>query len=1078
MNKRALMMTAAAVALLSGNAHADTDVTTATTTALSTSTAGNITIEANGSITIKAASPVVTINSSKTLLNKGTISNKDTTSAVGVKIDLSSASLTGSLENDDVIDLTGTGTNKIGVLLVGANAFNGNLLFVANSKVTVTGDNSVGLEIASTSILNGNLTINGNITALSATTTAATNPTAIRIDGTVNGNISVGGAVGAVGSNAQAFIMTGNLLGSFTNKGSINASGTTTPSSTATNPEAGIGLGIGGNVTAGILNSGPTSPGDTTARGLISTSGQAQTILISPGVGGITPLSGITIGLYADATLGTQYSFINRGTISASPLSPNLNAEAFKVVGSSNTINVTFSGGLFNSGSFDAVTSNDATFTGSNLAAAVWIGNYATVPKIVNDKTESNQGVIAATVSGPKGGAAYAIRFDPLANQSINTSITNSGIISAVAATSDTTIGTLAAYGILDQSGTINFINNTGTISAQATKLDGNSQIAVAADLSANTTGVTFLNGTGSTVVGDVDFGSGNDTFTIIGAAGSGNTSQMVGDLNFGGGAGTEQLTIGNYATVTGALNELLGSSLNVEVMAQGTLNLTNGINGASGNNFNVNSNIFTVHSGGTLGIALSQAFDNSPFAIIDASSSATLETNSTMKLTFGSFLTVTGNTAEFILIDTPLNQLSVDLAQLRSQVCTSTTAGGDIPFFFKDGASCLNTVVNASTNHSELVLSLIPKTRDELGLVPGTFGYQLFPYVNKALALDDELGAGIINGINSTDDAKAAYAAFAPDVTGSSRAIAIALTDQATGPVAARQRALRMYAAQQGSVTMWGQEFVQRLNESGNAAGGQFRNTGFGFALGLDGGDPFDGRYGGAFTFYSGDTSEQAPRDSKTTSEWYMLTGYSDWRGKGLFFDSQVSFGYGALTGTRRLNIGGVSRVASDSRKSLLLAGGFTTGVVFAGGGTVFTPQFSVDGLTMREDGYTEVGGGKGFDLSVQPYYAQSLRGYLGASLRQDLNFGDFYLQPEARVGYRYDFLNDPARIKASFPSVVPISQFTLTGPDPGKGNLVAGGSISTTTGAWSIGLNYDFLRAQDGSTSQTGTISLIGRI
>ena len=59
-----------------------------------------------------------------------------------------------------------------------------------------------------------------------------------------------------------------------------------------------------------------------------------------------------------------------------------------------------------------------------------------------------------------------------------------------------------------------------------------------------------------------------------------------------------------------------------------------------------------------------------------------------------------------------------------------------------------------------------------------------------------------------------------------------------------------------------------------------------------------------------------------------------------------------------------------------------------------------------------------------------------------------------------------------------VPGTAFSLTGPDPARGNAVFGGSVAATTGAWSIGLNYDYLRGDDGSISQAGTLTLLGRI
>ena len=47
-----------------------------------------------------------------------------------------------------------------------------------------------------------------------------------------------------------------------------------------------------------------------------------------------------------------------------------------------------------------------------------------------------------------------------------------------------------------------------------------------------------------------------------------------------------------------------------------------------------------------------------------------------------------------------------------------------------------------------------------------------------------------------------------------------------------------------------------------------------------------------------------------------------------------------------------------------------------------------------------------------------------------------------------------------------------------PVDGNIVLGGGVATTTGAWSIGINYDYVKASDGPSEQTGVLTLIGRI
>ena len=206
------------------------------------------------------------------------------------------------------------------------------------------------------------------------------------------------------------------------------------------------------------------------------------------------------------------------------------------------------------------------------------------------------------------------------------------------------------------------------------------------------------------------------------------------------------------------------------------------------------------------------------------------------------------------------------------------------------------------------------------------------------------------------------------------------------------------------------------------------------------------------------------------------MLTAYTDWRGKGFFLDSQASVAYGNIKSRRFIKFPTLERTASSKHTGLAGALGVTTGAVFTFGSTSFVPQISIDGMTMRQDGYTETGGGAGVNLKVQPVYAHSARGFIGTAIRQDIDMGGFYIQPEGRIGYRYDFLNGGAKIKGQFVSTG--STFQINGPDPDKGNIVAGGSLAVTTGAWSIGLNYDYIRGTHGDVNQVGTISLLGRI
>ncbi|HEX4118188.1 MAG TPA: hypothetical protein VHX99_05250, partial [Rhizomicrobium sp.] len=77
---------------------------------------------------------------------------------------------------------------------------------------------------------------------------------------------------------------------------------------------------------------------------------------------------------------------------------------------------------------------------------------------------------------------------------------------------------------------------------------------------------------------------------------------------------------------------------------------------------------------------------------------------------------------------------------------------------------------------------------------------------------------------------------------------------------------------------------------------------------------------------------------------------------------------------------------------------------------------------------------------------------------------------------------VNMPVKLKAGFASTggigVPGNTITFVGPDPDTGNAVAGLSLGAGTDTWQLGVNYDWIRGNNGSTSQVGTLTLLGRI
>jgi hypothetical protein len=1102
-----------------------------------------------------ATIPALTIDSSNNVNSGGIITDSDQTTATAVSIDANGLTgsflnngtidLTGTGTSKKAIYLTGSG-NFIGNITLGDSSI---VSMVGDSSTGITTD--TGTTLNGDWQLGGSF----SMSPTNANETAASTILIGNFLGITNGNIVIatGANYSAVGNGTQGIVIAGPInacnsaavpscteIGTFANSGSLTVAGVAVRNNQNTNVESGSALSIENSIAGGILNNGPATAGDATAAATISANGagNAPTVLISPSLS--VTNGAMTIG--KDTTdVNFNFSFINRGVIAAAPEDSNVSSNAMLISGTS-TIPVKFLGGLFNSGSIVSTATSITPGSAVNSTALI-IGSFVDLPEIYVSAQAAGSsvggGAIRSVISGPQGGIAEALAITGAptgtgTSQVINTfvpkiTIERGASIAATAAAAvptGTTISTLTAIGIQDVSNSLTTIDNFGAIAATASLTDATTGATVtltggalpithAVDVSQNSVGLNFTNN--GSVTGDVLFGSGSDTYTVQGTSPS-DVATHAGAINFGfslGGSGTDSLVVGSFSNVAGAIT----AQGNLAVDVQGTqsvLNVQNLVGSDLSPGQSVASTalqVTTLHvaggsssTAGTIDLTVSQSQGTN--AVVIASQAVTFDPGANLGVEYGSLIATSGTTQNFFLISAPTGHLNIsdsDVQRYDAQV-DGTTTGEALPFLFN---SAHISKANDNAGHDVLELTVSAKTVDELALTG--YARQIFTFANTAIAQDAPLGAAIIAGINSQADAQKAYDAFVPDVSGGVRQVAISLTDQATGAVASRLRDLRMFAKEPGDLTLWGTEFgeylsthgdsvkgVAGVNEPasctascGNVALNGFKDHGFGFSLGLDEGSPSGGWYGAAFTFYTGDVAELGDRLSKTTTLWYMLTGYSTWRGKGLFMDAQFNVGYGDFKGRRDLELvipstnSSFLREADSKRAGLVGSIGVTLGAQMKYGPFVNIPQISFDGMSMREEGYTEQNGGTGMDLTVQPYYGNSLRAFVGDEIRTSINLGDFYIQPAARAGYRFDFLNDPTKIRAQFADVnstlngnQPGGMFTVTGPDPSRGNFVAGGAINATTDNWTIGLNYDFVRGTNNATEQVGAITLLGRI
>jgi hypothetical protein len=927
--------------------------------------------------------------------------------------------------------MTITGDSSVGVLIDEETILNGSLtlgnITIQTTSQTTSTLGVIGLETSGTingdinvGLSNDDTTVVSVLKALGSTSSGAGGTIGLKLGGTINGDVTIakGSQIFSAGTGSQGILLTGDInpcdaavapdctsLGSLVNNGVIETVGSTTQGADSTgNPTSGAALAIGGSIAGGILNAGPTGTDNSILAGLIEAQSFAPVIEISPTLANLGTSVPLEIGVYAGDTDDQGFGLYNRGSILAVSSNINQSTQAFLIVGAGTDATATLDGGLFNSGTIQSTVTTNGSAANPSIANAISIGANAVVggtetyhydsgcdcmvydgnkaamsiggqddrAALVNSNelvaSGGTQGTILANISGPfSGNSATAISIGSGATLP---SIINSGLIQATATSSDTTISNLHATAIVDASGTLTYIQNNGSIQALATTLKDGSQTAVAIDLSLDkgVSGVEILNQAttdqSANIIGDIKFGSGDHQILRVLGASTDEQAIVIGDITFGGGstAGTDELTIGNFATVTGTVLANADMGVNVDIQNNGTLVLQN-------DETALNASSFHVEAGGELDLTVLEEFKT---GIIASAGPVTFDQGAKLSISYGSFVP---ENSTFVLATAPTGDIQVpDIQIYRDQLAQS------LPFLFQSADLQIQPGFNPGTDEFALIVD--PKTASQLGLTG--YAVQMLPLANQALVNDDPLGAAMVAGIVDQKSAQQAYDQYAPDVTGGARAIAMSLTDQATGPVASRQRILRMYGKASGEITLWGQEFAQFIKDPGNTDTGQtgFKDHGFGFVLGMDGGDPKSGWYGGAFTFYSGDVVEALPRDSHTNTLWYMLSGYTDWRGRGLFLDTKLDVGYVNLKSKRFLNLTIPSKTGGDpthfideadgNRPGLVGSAGFTTGVILAYGATTISPQVSVDAMTLREEGYSEShpttapGNGNGFKFGA----------------------------------------------------------------------------------------------------------------
>lgn len=998
-----LLLTGTSIAALAAPLAAQTVIDDERTTPIVTSDldsgqGDDLLIDEDGSIELTNGT-AVTIDSDNNVENEGEITVTDANGASGIRVDgarVANIVNAGTItidetytpeDDDDDGDLDGpfaTGSGRAGIRVDGT--LTGNIEHTG--EITVEGEDSYGILIDG--LLDGTLIHDGETSVLGDGSVGVSTQE-------ITGDVRLAGEIEAVGEGARGAEFLGDINGSLVIQGEISSTGyraTTAPSDTSNLDDddllqGGSAVSIEGDVGEGLIfavapsntdNDDPDEDDDgipdaDEGDAIITSFGSAPAVSIGSANRDIEIAPG-------DVT-GNGFGVVVDGEISGQGVYEGVDAIGMQIGGLGGV--VTIDGGLLVNGKIEAV-SQDASATALRFGApSVLPQTQVIMPGL------RNTGTIEAKAEGDDAETAIAISIESAVDLPI---LRNSGTINATTGSEDG-----RAVAIIDRSGSLGLIENTGTISA--TGAAGQSDRNVAIDLSARSSGASIMqmevdaNAESPAIIGDVLFGSGDDTFDIADGTVTGqttfssgidrlllsgdavysglvefggqadrlelsDTSRFSGEASFAGGAG--RLNIADQAVFAG---RLVGAQ-NVDVtVTGGTLDLRG----------QTSLNSLDVEEDGVL------------VATVDGESA-----NKTAIAVGGQASFEEGALVRVRVTDIAAAEGSHDILTADSIVGGAGIETDDmlLPLIFEGDLSATN---------SKITVEIERKDAEDLGL--NRSGAAAFDALYEALAEDDEI-ADVFLGASDEEALGNLVAQTLPDHAGGAfeginrglRTLNRHFMDP-TGPIES-ESGLRLIS----DMAYW-----DTSKEADETA--PYDLEGYGIRGGIELLTAI-GAFGLTTSYLWNDHETGVGND--ISSETFEVGAH--WRlDSGPFAAfARGALGWADFEGTRRFAAGTGDDAIEDifdrdwSGDFLSLAGGISVE-----GGTqflFFRPSVTFDYLDLTEDSYAEVGGRDAFELVVDERSSDELGMNFALAIGADM-FGtqsrdEFWLRVEAEGGWR----------------------------------------------------------------------------
>lgn len=1019
-------------------------VTNNSTTALRTTTGdgqgpGNITVDANGTITLSSGVPV-TVDSDNDAVINGTLRNDAATNAVGLFINTNDANnvgrtITSNTTLGGIINIPGPSSaqaaaaNNIGIRFAGNGTMQGNFIANNGSQVVVGGRESIGIAV--------DTAINGSFTSNAAISASAGGSFGIRTTRAISGNFDLNGPITMSGQDSIGALLSGNIGGAFTYTTTIS---TGTQAFFDTNGRrvdavfGGPALWIAGSVNGGVLLQGNQVPSGLEATSPPPSTAAPDSIIASEG----SNIGALRIGPTAQTAPGPMIigvrdnseSLIMRGRVQSTTSTIGRSIMAMGIAGNGPSQRLILQGGIrLDGGNIDAV-SIDATATGLE------IGEFATVPFFINtgeftvrgsDSTENTLG----NNSGTGGGAANGITV--AATSTLN-SLINTGTFIV-----DARGRSFNAIALAENSGTLTYFENTGryeaTVSASSTGR------TIAADLSRSTRNIDFRNS--GTLRGDVTFGAGNDTF--LSTAGT-----VTGSYNFG--AGDDRVTIRN-TTFTGGID--LGTG-NHNVVIEGASKFSGGIVRSGGTTtFTASNSDIAITGGRRIEMTTGAITGTSTLDIsIDSQNAVRPLIEATGRLVIDPSVKLTTRLSGLVTQSSTVTVISAGDLQLGIPIGQLTSASSSYIYGFQYRI--------APTNRNQLLLDVTRRSAQQLGLQPNMGAV----YENSltALAADNELFS-VIAANTTKEGFEGAISQLMPDASDASLYAALRTQNLAYGVIRNRLAGIpRTTGAMKGVdySSFWVQQLGSYGKRDPEAESPGYSIYTVGIATGFDTQFTPNLKGGMSLSQVWSLPDETGTPDKATRISTTQLDFYGRHQSGSAYTQAIVGGSYNAYRSQRRIEISGVSRAPTGKWKGMNLGAAVDTGTMLRVSDFRFTPYLRGAYIRAKENSYTETDGGNGVNLSYDSRTQDSLRAGAGlVAQRRFVVFQDVGIEAELRGDVARELSADAARVTARFAAGG--ATFTNLGQSLDKNVFGVGASIGVRDIFTALSLDYDAEKSGD---------------